>query len=168
MQTQNSNKKMVIAIIAILIIAALLVGLKSCTAGKPDDTHSGNISLGVIDLDEDENQNIDLEGMANAIADESMFQVFINSEMVVTSNNQVDFRIQNTENNFHPCYVEIMENQKTLYKSDIINPGYKLESDELDENLEPGVHNCVAYFHVLNDDGNEINKIGVDVTIRSK
>ena len=106
--------------------------------------------------------------MANAIADESMFQVFINSEMVVTSNNQVDFRIQNTENNFHPCYVEIMENQKTLYKSDIINPGYKLESDELDENLEPGVHNCVAYFHVLNDDGNEINKIGVDVTIRSK
>ena len=142
--------------------------LKACTADKTDESPSGGVSLGVIDLNDEENQNIDLEGMANAIADESMFQVFINSEMVVASNGQVDFRIQNTKDNFHPCYVEIVEGQETLYESDIIRPGYKLESDELSETLSPGVHSCVAYFHVLNDDGSEINKIGVDVTILSK
>ena len=113
MSEQNNNKKKAsrtkaVAAIAVLVIIAIILCLKACTADKTDESPSGGVSLGVIDLNDEENQNIDLEGMANAIADESMFQVFINSEMVVASNGQVDFRIQNTKDNFHPCYVEIV------------------------------------------------------------
>ena len=154
-------------LILIGILLLLLLFLTMCGA-RGNKNSSGGVSLGVIDMDAEENAGIDLQGMANAVVDESMFQVFINTEMVVPSNGQVDFRIQNTEANFYPCWVEVVEGDVVLYTSDIIPPGYKLESDELDMPVSAGLHNCVAYFHVMDEDGAEINKVAVDVTILSK
>ena len=159
-------RKILEMLLLVVIVLVCLLCLKRC--GVESKTPSGGVSLGVIDLDDEENANIDLEGMANAVVDESMFQVFINSEMVLASNGQVDFRIQNTEANFYPCWVEVFEGDTVLYTSDIIPPGYKLESDSLDTPISAGLHSCVAYFHVMDEDGAEINKVAVDVTILSK
>ena len=52
-----------------------------------------------------------------------------------------------------------------LYKSDIIPPGYKIESARLLETLEAGEYECRAEFHVLDSDKNDKAVINAPVGI---
>lgn len=42
--------------------------------------------------------------------------------------------------------------ERLIYKSEVILPGYKIEKDKMLVNLETGVHECTATFHVLDED----------------
>ena len=57
---------------------------------------------------------------------------------------------------------------KEIYHSDVISPGYKLETDQLSKKLDSGTYPCTAYFCVLNEDGSEYNRIGLEITLEKQ
>jgi len=165
-KTKSSRWLKIAGIVAIIILILLLL---SMCHSKGRQEQSGGVTFGVIDL-EDGQSNIDPQELANTIVDENQFQVFINTEMVVNDKQQADLLIQNSEANHYDCYVQLVENEsgKTLYKSDILQPGFKIETDRLERKVPSGTHDCTAFFHVLDENGAEINQIGVEATITAR
>lgn len=152
-------------VLVVILIFVLLLCLCMCHDNSRDN--NGNITFGVIDTIG--TAEVALQKMANDVVSANEFQVFINTDAVVGASGNIDFCIQNSKTNHYPCYVEITEGGETLYTSGIIRPGYKLERDTLDSPLLAGAHDCIAYFHILQDDEKtEINKVGVNMVITSK
>lgn len=145
-------------------LAAVLL-LCICLAGwHVLDSGSGNVNFGVIDSVGISDEK--LQEMADEIVDDSLFQIFINTDMTLDSDGMTDFLVQNTVQNFYDCYIELLnEDGESVYTSDVIQPGYKLERDVVKSGLHDGSNACLVYFHVLDDAGQEINQIGVNVTV---
>lgn len=148
------------AICAILAVFACLVAIWHFGfSEKP----SGNVTFGVIDsvgtVGSDSQDAVD-----NAVA-ENMFQIFINTDITLDSDEMADLLVQNTARNHYACYIELVdEDGGSFYKSEVIEPGYKLERDAV-SGISAGRHACVAYFHILDDAGQEINQIGANVFV---
>lgn len=157
-----------VAAIAIIVLIILLLFVRC--SGKREAVGNGSVTFGVIDVDDPGGDGArDLQALANAVLEENMFRVFITTRMEVDREGAFAPMIQNTSVNRHPCWVEILDDDgSTIYESDVIEPGYKIERDVLSEPLTRGKHDCKAYFHVMeaaDKDGKEIDIVGVDVTM---
>jgi len=154
---EDKKKKWIVRIgILVLLIIVLLLLLSRCGCGCRCDTEDGRIVQGVIDIPE----SYDIQGEVDRAVEEGMFRIFINANISVKPNGSANLLIQNDAENHYPVYVTITHNEELLYKSDIIRPGYKLESDKINFDFSPGVYECVAAFHVLDKgQSNEINSI---------
>ena len=149
-------------IIAVLIIIIILLLLRSC--GKEETNlyvGSGEIVQGEINV----MSQAELQQKVDETVAKGMFQVFMNTKITVDNNNVMNLKIQNNKSNHYDCYVAIYKGEDMIYKSSVISPSYKLESDTLQYDLENGTHECIAYFCVLNNDGNEINRVGLEITL---
>ena len=80
--------------------------------------------------------------------------------------------IQNITSNPGPFYVEIIDDDgSTIYLSDLVKPGYKIESDILSKEILRGRHDCKAVFHVLKGDNvtsEELGSVSVDLVLVQK
>lgn len=157
--------------IVLLLILLLLLLLRTCGA-KNNEIVDG-VTIGVIDMDEGETNGnyTDLQALVNSIVDENQFLVFIDTRIVCLPDGRFFPRIQNSEPNHHACWVEIVEGDKTIYESDVLQPGYKIERDKLKTKLSEGSHECQALFHVLKGDtkgDGEINVVKVNVTLNQR
>lgn len=148
------------ALILLLIILILLLFKCSSDIDNTLPINDSPIKQGTINLPTKE----EAQELVDKAVEQGMFQVFMNTGITVNSNNEANLLIQNSENNHYPAYVEIYNGDDLLYKSDTIKPGYKLEVDKLQKELDAGKYECNAYFHVLDNDS-EINQIGLSVTI---
>lgn len=157
-------KKKYYALFLITILCAVLLFV-FVYKGASDSIGSGNVTFGIIDVVSDESDLSEQQALADSMTDESMFQIFINTDITVDSDGVADLLVQNSIKNCYACYIELVDDGgNSIYKSDVIAPGYKLERDAV-QNLDAGRHDCVAYFHVLDASGQEFNKIGVNVVI---
>lgn len=160
---KKKSRKTLWAVIVILVLIILALMLKSCGA-EPQELQfspSGEIVQGEIELMDQET----LQNKVNEVVEKGMFQVFMNTKIQVDSQNTMNVKIQNNQSNHYDCYVIITMDGKNIYQSAVLSPGYKLERDTLPINLGEGTHECVAYFCVLNEEGNEINRIGLEITL---
>lgn len=114
--------------------------------GQPD-----GVTLGAIDVGAGDGRTpIDLQKMVNDAVSEKEFRVFIDTKVIVEPDGSFKPRIQNVEANHYACWVEIVdEDGGIVYESDVLEPGYKIESDRLAAPLGGGRHACEARFHVL-------------------
>ena len=70
----------------------------------------------------------DLQAEIDKAVKQGMFNVFMNTNVVFKDgNSKGNMMIQNIDTNIYPMYVEIYNDDIFLYKSDIIDPGYKIE-----------------------------------------
>ena len=154
-------------IIIILIIIIILLLLRSCSTeaksggNKNNYATSGEIVPGEIEFMSQE----EIQQKVNETVVKGMFQVFMNTKITVDKDGVMDLKIQNNKNNHYDCFVTIYKGNDQIYKSDVIKPGYKLETDTLTYELEAGTHDCLAYFCVLNEAGEEINQIGLEIKV---
>lgn len=91
----------------------------------------------------------DILNMLNEKVDEGSFQININSELNFESGTaKGDVRILNSPNNHYLLVVEIYlkENGKRIYKTGAIEPGYYIEQDTLDVELEKGDYPVSIHF----------------------
>lgn len=165
-QEQNNKKKKRNKIIAFIIIIILLFLLlsrccSSCSYMPPSD-----ISQGEIEWNQPRASR-DLQAEIDKAVEQGMFNVFMNTNIVFQDgNSKGNMMIQNIDTNVYPMYVEIYNNDTLLYKSDIIDPGYKIEEAKLDTVLSKGTYDCTAYFYVTDSNKEEVqNKIGLNIKI---
>lgn len=159
-QEQNNKKRNKI-IIVIIVLISLLLFLVRCNPLRLD------ISKGEIDWDQPRASR-DLQAEIDKAVEQGMFNVFMNTNIVFQDgNSKGNMMIQNIDTNVYPMYVEIYNNDNTLlYKSDIIDPGYKIEEAKLDTVLSKGTYDCTAYFYVTDSNKEEVqNKIGLNIKI---
>lgn len=172
---KGSDKRRLIikisVIIAIIIILLLLLFKCSTDYYKPNELEipDDNIVEGIIEIPDDQ-RSMEIQSEVDEIVKQGMFQVFMNTTITINEEGFANLLIQNSENNHYPVYVDISCGDKTIYKSGIIQTGYKLEQDKIVEDLEPGVYECKATFHILDssDTTKEINTVGLSVIIEKK
>lgn len=164
-QEQNNKKKKRNKIIAFLIILLLLLLLTRCCSSCSNMTPS-DISQGEIEWNQPRASR-DLQAEIDKAVEQGMFNVFMNTNIVFQDgNSKGNMMIQNIDTNVYPMYVEIYNDDNLLYKSDIIDPGYKIEEAKLDTALSKGTYDCTAYFYVTDSNKEEVqNKIGLNVKI---
>ena len=124
-----------IAIIVIAIIVAITIN------NKNKDMQKGSLNF---------NSGITQE-ILNEQADKTRFIVMVNTNIVV-SDGEANLMIENPEENSNKCLVDIYdENDRLIYQSDIIPPGYYIEKAKLFEHMDSGEHTGKAVFNILND-----------------
>ena len=165
---KNKEKNWLWVVIVVLIAIIILLLLRSCDMSilgghfrNPTYGTSGEIVQGEIEYMTSE----EIQQKVNETVAKGMFQVFMNTKITVNENNEMDLKIQNNKNNHYDCYVVIMQGNSQIYKSGVISPGYKLESDILQIDLDDGTYDCVAYFCVLNNEGSETNRVGLEIKL---
>lgn len=168
-QEPNNKKKKRNKIIAFLIMLLLLLLLltrccSSCSNMTPSDT--SDISQGEIEWNQPRASR-DLQAEIDKAVEQGMFNVFMNTNIAFQDGqSKGNMMIQNIETNRYPMYVEIYHDDTLLYKSDIIDPGYKIEEAKLDTPIPKGTYDCTAYFYVTDSNKQEVqNKIGLNIKI---
>ena len=159
-EQNNKKKKRNKIIIVIIVLISLPLFLVRCNPLRSD------ISKGEIDWDQPRASR-DLQAEIDKAVEQGMFNVFMNTNVVFKDGqSKGNMMIQNIETNRYPMYVEIYHDNTLLYKSDIIEPGYKIEEAKLDTPLSKGTYDCTAYFYVTDNNKEEVqNKIGLNIKI---
>lgn len=165
-QEQNNKKKKRNKIIAFLITLLLLLLLLTRCCSSCSNLSPSDISQGEIEWNQPRASR-DLQAEIDKAVEQGMFNVFMNTNIVFQDgNSKGNMMIQNIDTNVYPMYVEIYNDDNLLYKSDIIDPGYKIEEAKLDTVLSKGTYDCTAYFYVTDSNKQEVqNKIGLNIKI---
>lgn len=165
-QEQNNKKKKRNKIITFIIMIILLLLLLSRCCSSCSNLSPSDISQGEIEWNQPRASR-DLQAEIDKAVEQGMFNVFMNTNIVFQDgNSKGNMMIQNIDTNVYPMYVEIYHDDTLLYKSDIIDPGYKIEEAKLDTALSKGTYDCTAYFYVTDSNKQEVqNKIGLNIKI---
>ncbi len=165
-QEQNNKKKKRNKIITFIIMLLLLLLLLTRCCSSCSNLSPSDISQGAIEWNQPRASR-DLQAEIDKAVEQGMFNVFMNTNVVFKDGqSKGNLLIQNVETNIYPMYVEIYHDDTLLYKSDIIDPGYKIEEAKLDTALSKGTYDCTAYFYVTDSNKEEVqNKIGLNIKI---
>ncbi len=165
-QEQNNKKKKRNKIIAFLIMLLILLLLLTRCCSSCSNLSPSDIAQGEIEWNQPRASR-DLQAEIDKAVEQGMFNVFMNTNIVFPDgNSKGNMMIQNIDTNVYPMYVEIYNDDNLLYKSDIIDPGYKIEEAKLDTALSKGTYDCTAYFYVTDSNKQEVqNKIGLNIKI---
>ena len=165
-QEQNNKKKKRNKIITFIIMLLLLLLLLTRCCSSCSNLSPSDISQGAIEWNQPRASR-DLQAEIDKAVEQGMFNVFMNTNVVFKDGqSKGNLLIQNVETNIYPMYVEIYNDDTLLYKSDIIEPGYKIEEAKLDTVLSKGTYDCTAYFYVTDSNKEEVqNKIGLNIKI---
>lgn len=150
----------------LLVIAIILALLMGCKCKNESDLMKGGIEL------VQPGTSVELQNRINKAIEVGLFNVFMNTDVQLASGNaNANWLIQNVETNRYLVYVEVYNkaNNDLIYKSDVIQPGYKIEEAQLTKPLPAGKYDCVAYFNVLEEVGGDVKtKIGVNIGVTVK
>lgn len=160
----KKHKKLRYIIIGVIILLLLL--LLHCCGQKES---YGDVLLGEIDWDEPAN----LQEQVDAAVAAGMTNVFMNTNIYLEDGiSKANLLIQNAETNPAPIQVDLIRDDtgETLYESEVIPVGHKIEEGKLLQDLDPGEYGCTAVFSILNpDDASEvINQVKLNVTVTVK
>lgn len=159
--------------VTLLIVLLVILNKGNTEANKPKPEGSG-VTLGVIDnelIENKTNSDTDIQEEISKTNTDNQFIIFIDTRIECESDGYFEPMIQNSENNHYACWVEIVDNGETIYSSDVVQPGYKIEHDILENTLIKGKHDCQAIFHIISGDtkeSEEINNISVNIAFIQK
>lgn len=156
-------------ILAATVIGFMALVLFAANVGRSD------VTKGALDLDVGSAESAeDIQARLDAAGEDAGVELYMNSNIVMlTGNATANLLIQNAESNVSDQQVYLYLDsddgadgeEVLLYKSDIIPPGYKIESARLRESLDEGSYSCRAEFHVLDSDGEDKAVIEAPVTV---
>lgn len=75
--------------------------------------------------------------------------------------------VENSTSNQNDVYFDIVrsDNGETIFSSPTIPVGSHLESIALDKVLKAGTYPCVLTYHLLDESGNSVSKLDINLTI---
>ncbi|HCT91825.1 MAG TPA: hypothetical protein DF613_10685 [Lachnospiraceae bacterium] len=79
-----------------------------------------------------------------------------------------DAYVENLVENTNAVYFDLFlasDEENAIYKSPVIPVGGRLQDIALDTKLDAGTYDCVAVYHLVDDDQNTISTLRVTVTV---
>ena len=169
----NQNDRLLKTVIALLLVFVLLLGGALCwfLIIKPNmdrEIKGGQREADALKGSIEQMSEEEIQQALNDIVDEGMFRISIASDIIAIQRGKAELRIENNIQNRYIMQVSIYldENGKEIYSTDLIDPGYYIQSAELDAKLEPGVYPATAVFTALYPDTEEVvGTVGANVKI---
>lgn len=148
-------------ILAILIIIILLLSFRCGRSDTPTTAEYEKNVNAITEIDYSERQEA-----IDAIVEEGKMNVNYSPKAVFEGKNSVLFNVKNIKNNHAPIQFEIYdENDRCIYTSKKIEPGYEMNSVELEEELSKGVHDCTIKIGYA-EEGNVSSVFPLSIEVR--
>lgn len=156
----GSNRGALIALLVLLIIAAAVFLLRSCTDGKTPDLAPGGIVYdpGAVEGGWNEADTDKIVDALNEKVEQGMINISMNTTPTFQNGSSAgNLMIVNESVNNYPQVVEILRNDtgEVIYKSGAIPVGSKLETAKLSADLDAGTYECTALFYNVDPDSGE-------------
>lgn len=168
-QGQEKKKKLgiVIAIAAVIIIAVLIgiiIFLLLSRNAKPEE-EKRNVLVTPDNVEEVIQRMDEIEYVAPGYYTVTMnFDWHFSSGDAVSSNAYVENVVGNTNAVYFDLFL-VEDEENAIYKSPVIPIGSSLEEIALDTPLNAGTYDCVAVYHLVDDEQNTVSTLRVTVTI---
>lgn len=99
------------------------------------------------------------------------FQTHMNTTWVFNDgkSHSANAVVGNAEANNYPFYFEVMlsDTKEVIYKSPVLGIGDILEKFKLDKELTPGDYNAVCKYHLIDEEGEEVeSNVGFNISIQ--
>lgn len=135
---QGKRSLIVQIILAILLLIILLINFRCGRSITPAvGEYEKNVNA-ITEIDHSERQEA-----IDAIVEEGKMNVNYSPKAVFKGKTSILFNVKNIKNNHAPIQFEIYdENDRCIYTSKKIEPGYEMNSVELEDELTKGVHEC--------------------------
>ena len=151
---------MFVALLVLLIIAAAVFLLRSCTVGKTPDPAPGGIVYdpGAVEGGWNEADTDKIVDALNEKVEQGMINISMNTTPTFQNSSSAgNLMIVNESVNNYPQVVEIHRNDtgEVIYKSGAIPVGSKLETAKLSADLDAGTYECTALFYNVDPDSGE-------------
>lgn len=170
----NSNTRaLIVAFVVGLSVLLISLGInhRMKDTAEPVVEDNGVVGLqeGTIQSNDEEYMDLVQKSLDQQVED-GMAKVFMNTELTI-KNGKIDLLMQNASDNKLSQQIEIFDKHgETVYKSDIVKPGQKIEYDKISKQLNNGEHICKAMLYMLDTETNEVvTQVGLpEITIRVK
>ena len=174
MNTENTNKKkqegrkrtfsIIILVIIILVMAAIIAYLLMSREPEKEEERR-NVVLTPDNVEEMIQQMEEEEYVAPGY-----YTVTMNFDWHFAAGDAVseDAYVENAVENTNSVYLDLFlaeDEENAIYKSPVIPVGSSLEDIALDTPLSAGTYDCVAVYHLVDDDQNTISTLRVTVTV---
>lgn len=125
-------------ILAILLLIILVISFRCGRSDAPASAEYEKNVNAITEIDYSERQEA-----IDAIVEEGKMNVNYSPKAVFKGKTSVLFNVKNIKNNHAPIQFEIYdENDRCIYKSKQIEPGFEMNIVELEEELSKGIHEC--------------------------
>lgn len=167
----KSGKKTVTVLIILLVILVLLAGgllyyfLAIKPAQKPQ-VKGGQREAAALQGSLNQMTEEEIKQALDNIVEEGAFRISIASNIIVEEDGPAQLRIENNIQNRYVMQVTLYvkekdektgeETQREVYSTALIDPGYYIQSANLDQHLDPGEYEGLAVFTALYSDTEEI------------
>ena len=163
-EEKEANKKTV-GIIILVIIILVLVGVILYLLFRPEEEERRNK---VITPDNVEEMMKEMD--EKEVVDPGYYTVTMNYEWHFAAGDAVssDAYIENIVQNTNAVYFDLFladDEENAIYESPVIPVGSRLTDIALDTSLDAGTYDCVAVYHLIDDDQNTISTLRVTVTV---
>lgn len=173
-QTQKGKKGGAKAVGIILLAAVFLVMagtiLYLLMSRQPEEKEEERRSV-VVNQDNVEEVIAQMEQRATEEHVESgYYTVYMSYEWHFATGDAVseDAYVENLATNTNAVYLDVFlleDEENAIYQSPVIPLGSSLRNIALDTPLEAGTYDCVAVYHLVDDDQNTLSTLRVTVTV---
>jgi len=165
---KKGGKTTIIIVISVLIILALVgVIIYLLNSRAPQEEEKRNVVV------TPENVQEVIEQMENSGEERTplgYYTVTMNYDWHFASGADAssDAYVENVKKNTNSVYFDVFladDMENAIYKSPVIPVGSSLENIALDVPLDAGTYDCVAVYHIVDDDQNTLSTLRVTLTI---
>lgn len=148
-------------ILAILIIIILLLSFRCGRNDAPAVVEYEKNVNAITEIDYSKRQEA-----VDAIVEEGKMNVNYSPKAVFDGKTSILFNVKNIKNNHAPIVFEIYdEDDRCIYVSKKIEPGYEMNSVELEKKLKVGVHDCTIKIGYA-EEGNVSSVFPLSIEVR--
>lgn len=176
---KNSNivQKILILVLSILVIVgAVFIILKIQKTDKPEEVNNNNGNLKGYEANVILDDPKTLQDMYDEMVKQAEEgQMALEMQTIATSKDGKKFQcyLANAKENKYDMYMVLYldSTQKEIYRTGLIPIGGRIESFELDEELEPGKYTATISYNQVEEDGitdhAQVN-VGLDLIVQGK
>ena len=169
----SQNNKLMKLVVILLLLLVLLMGavLAFFLFYKPaadKEIKGGQREAAALEGEIQRMSEEEIQAALNNIVEEGMFRISIASDILMTEGGAAEVRIQNNPDNRYVMQVNLYrdDTDELIYATDLIDPGYYIQTTPLDVELEAGEYACTAIFTALYPDSEEIvGTVGANVKL---
>lgn len=153
-------KKIKLSVIGVCVFVLLVVMAYSCVRQPALTMYEENVNR-ITEIDYSERQK-----ELNALVEEGKMNVNYSSNAIFNGRVSEKFNIKNIQNNHHPIVFALYdEDGNCIYESQKIEPGYEMNSIELNKELSKGTHKCKLQVGYA-EEGNITSAFPITIEVR--